>query len=117
MTNTVSWNDVVEHHGSRAAVRLVNGRVRSILCGGIDHADDVSDDRVEYIIPNRPYYKRTLDAFRSCRETGSRFEVYYKIRTNEWREMGYFVAVAIEDRGSEYCINLAKSADQSIELT
>jgi prepilin-type processing-associated H-X9-DG protein len=114
-TVTVSWEDVVKRHGSRAAVQFADGQVRSILCGGTGHSDDVSDEKIEYVIPNRPYYRRSLQAFESSASKGAKFEVFYKLHQNVWRDMGYFMVASIELRGLIYCINLERVKSKSTQ--
>lgn len=88
MRNILSWQDVVAAHGSRAAIVQKNGKIASILCGGQDYADVIDSNEVIYQIPNRLFYRKSIETFKECHQMQYSFKVYQKIQTNKWRNLG-----------------------------
>lgn len=73
----LTWNEVAMRRGSRAAVRISSeGMIRSVLCGGPNHSDEISDDSVDYSIPDRPYYSKVLASFKETLLKKGAFDVY-----------------------------------------
>lgn len=108
MSNNLSWQDVVAAHGSRAAIVQKNGRISSILCGGQDYADVIDANEVIYQIPNRAFYKKSIESFKACREFQYSFQVYQKIQTNKWRYLGEHKVKNMEISGDYWKLYLVE---------
>lgn len=104
MEKILSWDEVVVKHGGISAIVKKNGKITSILCGGNDYIDEVYDGSIVYYIPDRPFYKTSIDTFQSCYELQYNFLVFQKIKRNIWREHGSFKVGKIEkiDRNFKY---------------
>lgn len=110
ISDQLTWDQVALKHGSRAAVRLSStGTVSSILCGGPNHSDQVSETSVDYSIPDRPYYSRVIAAFQETMRLVQTFDVYHKIDKNQWKHLGAFVVKDIIKLQSEYKVRLLKN--------
>lgn len=105
----ITWDDVVTRHGSRAAVKRVNGKIKSILCGGVDHNDKVSDSLVEYSIPDRPFYRDVLVSFTEAMNDQAEFIVFFKVRQNNWCDLGKYKVSSIVKSDEFYKILLIRS--------
>lgn len=102
MKKMMNWDEVVVRHGSRAAIKYIDGRVCSVLCGGDTYNDKITDDYVEYVIPNRKFYKKSLTSLETAMQQGAAFSVFHKITQNVWRDLGRFRVSSIKQLESEY---------------
>jgi hypothetical protein len=93
----LTWEEVRSAHGSVAAIRQIEGKISSILCGGKHHSDQILSNEIIYDIPNRIYYKKSIMLFNEAVMQKYSFDVYRKIDTNMWNYLGkYFVSEILE---------------------
>lgn len=108
---TIDWNEVARRHGTMAAVNIKDKEILSVLCGGAGHNDNVKDDIVQYSVPKRPYYKRSMLALKNSAARGRSFTVFQKLRQNEWRDLGKFKVTAIYERRDDVVFELTRACD------
>ena len=93
-------------HGSMSAVKIVDGQIISLLCGGGDYSENIVNNEIKYLSPNRPHYKKSISTFESAIILGYKFNVYFKIKKNEWSDLGVFLAKSIKIKEKNYEIQL-----------
>jgi hypothetical protein len=108
IANTMTWSEVVLEHGTVGAIAKKDNKIQSILCGGTDYADQVSEDFVLYHIPKRKYYRSALEILRNSKEARATFKVYQKLAPDSWRRLGNYRVESIEEAASEFLIKLEK---------
>ncbi len=106
----MNWDEVLRRHGTQAGVKITGGRVVSVLCGGHEHADSVSECEVKYSVPKRRVYANTLRALSSCAAEGSDFTVFYKVQKNQWQDLGRFKVSELDIRKGDVLFRLIQVA-------
>lgn len=94
----MKWSEVISYHGTQTGVAVKDGRAISVICGGLEHADFVSEKEIRYVVPTRPAYLKCTLALKTNATDGSDFSVFYKVRPNDWQDLGRFKVSEFEVR-------------------
>lgn len=104
-----SWDELcgVRGHG---AVRVQDGIVTSVLCGGGGYDNEVGQKQVRYALPRRRYYRTALFAFVASKQAQLPLTVFQKIEMNRWFKLGEFTVEKIEPADEENWITLVRTS-------
>jgi hypothetical protein len=105
----MDWKRLCIIRGSHVAIQAYDGKIISILCGSELHNDLISKDNIEYIIPNRVHYKKSVTYFHKNLNEKIKIQVYLKEFVDCWSEMGNYIVENISETELNYIISL-KSA-------
>ena len=105
----MDWERLCIIRGSHVAIQAYDGKIISILCGSELHDDLITKDNIEYIIPNRVHYKKSITYFRKNLNEKIKIQVYLKEFVDCWSEMGNYIVENISETELNYIISL-KSA-------
>ena len=86
----MKWQEVIAEHGTFRGVAIKNDRVSSLLAGGEEHNDDITDSVIRYEIPKSRGYASPLKYMEIAFEFAHTFTVYQKLAVNDWRDLGTF---------------------------
>jgi hypothetical protein len=106
MSDYLSWEQVCLLHGQVGAIRIEDGKIKSLLCGGPGYADDVTEKEIIYHVPNRKYYKNAIDSLHRALGQQYVLTVYVKHRQNRWTELPNFRVEKIELNGKSWVVKL-----------
>jgi len=96
MKKVMSWGDVRQLHGTVSAVSYENSKIKSLLSGNSNYSDEIKGEFLKYSVPNRRHYKKLMIKFNDLLDEKKSIIVYYKIRSNEWINLGNFIVSSIE---------------------
>lgn len=102
----MDWKRLCTIRGSHVAIQTYDGKIISILCGSELHNDLISNEQIEYLIPNRSHYKKSISYFERNLKEKLKIQVYKKEFVNCWSEMGAYIVENISETESNYVINL-----------
>lgn len=105
----MDWKRLCIIRGSHVAIQAYDGKIISILCGSELHDDLITKDNIEYIIPNRVHYKKSITYFQKNLNEKIKIKVYQKEFVDCWNEMGNYIVENISEKELNYIISL-KSA-------
>jgi hypothetical protein len=108
MESPVRWNEVQLQHRTDMAVRVSDGYVLSLLCGQERHANAVSEERIEYVIPARPFYSAALRAFQANQAAARAVRVFQKRAVNDWHDIGHFRVLDVVPGAGEHIVVLVR---------
>ena len=89
-------------------VNTKDGSVASIICSQDSYSNTISDGSIEYILPNRPDYRKALEAFKINRTQRIPLRVFRKIAVNNWEDLGDYTVSDITSREGAFGIILSK---------
>jgi hypothetical protein len=104
-----TWDELFKIHGTRNAVNYDNEMISSVLSGSEHHNDELDHEKVIYKIPNRAYYKKTIERFDNQLKNKNSFKLFHKLKTNCWKYMGLFNVLEINNTEKFYVIVFIKS--------
>ena len=112
----MNWKDLCFLRGSSAALQLKDNFVASILCGASSHNDVIENDTIVYIIPNRPFYKKSIALLINNATYEHPIQVFQKTNVNQWIDKGAFKISDITESSNEIKVSLVsiKKLNESI---
>ncbi len=109
--NIINWETLSNIRNSSSSIKTINSHVESILCGSDSHSDEFHQDMVLYKIPNRIYYKKSIESMRNNYDMNLKIDLYRKLGPNKWSYLGkFFVSNIDNNSNSEYTIITLRSS-------
>jgi hypothetical protein len=102
----MNWKQLCQERGSQLSIQVINAKVFSILCGSEQHNDFISKEKVEYIVPNRKQYKRSVEYLKNNMRENITIKIYRKEYSNCWHDMGIFMISSIVESPISYNVSL-----------
>ncbi len=102
----MDWKRLCMIRGSHIAIQAYNGKVVSILCGSDLHDDLISKEEIEYLIPNRNHYKKSITYFQKNMVDKIKIQVFRKEFVDCWNDMGNYIVDNIKETELNYVISL-----------
>jgi hypothetical protein len=102
----MDWKRLCIIRGSHVAIQTCDGNVISILCGSELYNDFISKQEIEYLIPNRKYYKKSISCFQKNLNEKLKIQVYKKEFVDCWSELGTYIVQKITETELNYTISL-----------
>lgn len=102
----MDWKRLCVIRGSHVAIQTYDEKIVSILCGSDLHNDLISKNEIEYLIPNRNHYKKSITYFQKNLEEKIKIQVYKKEFVDCWSELGSYTVENILETESNYIISL-----------
>jgi len=102
----MNWKDLCFLRGSSAALQLKDNFVASILCGASSHNDVIESDAIVYIVPNRPFYKKSITLLINNANNEYPIQVFQKTKVNQWIDKGAFKISKITEEPNEIKVKL-----------
>ena len=102
----MNWKQLCQERGSQLSIQVINTKVFSILCGSELHNDFISKEKVEYIVPNRKQYKKSVGYLKTNMNEKIAIKIYRKEYSNCWHDMGVFMISSIVESPTSYNVSL-----------
>jgi hypothetical protein len=102
----MDWKRLCIIRGSHVAIQAYDGKIISILCGSELYNDLISNEQIEYLIPNRNHYKKSISYFEKNLKEKLKIQVYKKEFVDCWSEMGTYIVENIAETELNYTISL-----------
>lgn len=98
----LSWDELFKIHKTRNAINISDERIISVLAGNQYYDDKNNGNEFLYTIPNRQYYKKTINRFKIQKDNKKSFNLYQKIKSNTWASIGEFYVFKINEFTEKY---------------
>ena len=102
----MDWKRLCTIRGSHMAIQAYDGKIVSILCGSDLHNDVISVEEIEYLIPNRPHYKKSITYFQKNLNEKIKIKAYQKEFVDCWNDMGKYLVISITETKLNYVISM-----------
>jgi hypothetical protein len=102
----MNWKDLCLLRGSSSALQLKDDFVTSILCGASSHNDVIGSDTIDYVVPNRPFYKKSITLLTNNAINDHPIQVFQKTSVNQWIDKGAFKISNITELSNEIRVSL-----------
>ena len=102
----MNWKDLCLLRGSSSALHVKDNFVTSILCGANLHNDFIEDDLIVYLVPNRPFYKKSIVSLINNSNYEHPIQVFQKANVNQWIDKGAFKISNITKESNEIKVKL-----------
>ena len=74
----MDWKRLCTIRGSHIAIQAYDGKIVSILCGSDLHNDVIRAAEIDYLIPNRAHYRKSITYFKKNLNEKIKIQVYQK---------------------------------------
>jgi hypothetical protein len=98
--------DICILRGSSSALHIKDNFVSSILCGAHTHNDFIENNLIVYVVPNRPYYKKSIISLLNNSIHKQPIQVFEKENINQWIDKGFFKISSITEESNEVNVKL-----------
>lgn len=98
-----TWSEILERHKDRRGVYQDVGGVRSIICSASSsHGNSITDERIHYVLPRKPSYRRDIAGMLFAHQNGGEFRVFRKLGVNRYRDEGMHKIESFVEESSRY---------------
>ena len=108
-TDIYTWDELFNIHGTRNAINHSEENIISVLSGNDFHNDEIKPDKVIYKIPNRKYYKKSIERFNKQIINQKSFKLFHKLKTNSWAYLGEYLVSEINPSDKNYILIFIKA--------